>query len=146
MIAYTSRVEIARPPRDVYDALLDPERFPEWTDMTDVAFDPTPAVGARGTFRLGAGPIKGVLTSEITELVPDRRITYTIDHPWLHWTATSDLTPTSSGTSLEYAGTVRLLGWRRLLEPFVAREVRDGERREAERLQAILERPASDRA
>jgi uncharacterized protein YndB with AHSA1/START domain len=146
MIAYTSRVEIARRPRDVYDALLDPALFPDWTEMTDVIFDASPVVGARGTFRLGAGPIKGVLNSEITELVPERRVVYHIDHPWLDWTATSSLTPTADGTSLEYAGIVRLRGWRRILEPLVTREVRDGERREAERLKALLERPVAGAA
>lgn len=31
MIHYSSEVTIARPPRAVYEALLDPDLYPQWT-------------------------------------------------------------------------------------------------------------------
>jgi uncharacterized protein YndB with AHSA1/START domain len=145
MIHYSSEVTIARPPRAVFEALLDPELYPKWTDMVDVAFDGagTPRVGARGRFRLAKGPIKGLLEMELIELDPDRRVVFHVTHPDLDWTAVSTLEPSGSGTRLTYAGDLRLRGWRRLLEPFVAREVRTGEAGEALRLKSILEAAAA---
>jgi hypothetical protein len=43
---------------------------------------------------------------------------------------------------MTYAGDLSLLGWRRLLEPLFAREVRSGEAKEAERLRDVLEAEA----
>ena len=140
MIRYESRVRIARPPAAVYRGLTDAEQFGAWTDMVDIeAPAGPPTVGDRVRFRFAAGPIKGPLEAEYVALDPDRRVVMRVDHPRLAWTATSELTPVETGTELRYAGQVRLRGWRRLLEPLVAREVRDGEHGEALRLQALLE-------
>jgi uncharacterized protein YndB with AHSA1/START domain len=141
MIRYSSEVTIARPPRAVYEALLDGDLYPKWTDMVDVSFDGTgePRVGMRGRFRLAKGPIKGMLDMELAELDPDRRVVFQVSHPTLDWKAVSTLVPTAEGTRLTYAGELQLHGWRRLLEPLFAREVRAGEANEALRLKAILE-------
>lgn len=140
MITYDARVSIARPPHDVYTAMIDPDRYGEWTDMVDVRSDVGPIrVGSRGTFRLAGSPIKGDLRFEYVELEPDRRIVIRVDHPLLAWHSVSELTPTDTGTDLRYAGEIRLRGIRRLLEPFLAREVRAGEEAEAGRLKALVE-------
>ena len=109
--------------------------------MVDVSFDgpDTPRVGMRGRFRLAKGPIKGTLEMELTELDPDRRVVFRVTHPSLDWKAVSTLVASGTGTRLTYAGELRMHGWRRLLEPLAAREVRDGEASEAVRLKALLE-------
>ena len=143
MIRYDTTVVIGRSPRDVFTVMTDPDRYPDWTDMVDVRTDPgPPRVGARGAFRLAAGPIKGDLHTEVLEVEPDRWLVTRIDHPWLDWIATSELQPgpTATSTELRYRGEVSLRGWRRLLEPFVAGGIRTGELAEAERLRGILER------
>ena len=141
MIHYSSEVTIARPPHVVYEALLDPELYSKWTDMVDVSFEgaDSPRVGTRGRFRMAKGPIKGVLEMELTELEPDRRVVFHVTHSDLDWTAVSTLEPDGSGTRLTYAGELRILGWRRLLEPVMGREVRQGEAEEARRFKALLE-------
>jgi uncharacterized protein YndB with AHSA1/START domain len=141
MIHYSSEVTIDRPPHVVYEALLDAELYPRWTDMVDVSFDAegAPEVGSKGRFRLAKGPIKGMLEMELAELDPDRRVVFHVMHPHLDWTAVSTLEPAGTGTRLTYAGDLQLRGWRRLLEPLVGREVRDGEAEEARRLKALLE-------
>lgn len=140
MIRYASRTVIDRPVAEVFAALLDPARYGLWTDMVDVAFDPgPPGVGSRGQFRLAKGPIKGPLRTTIEELVPDRRVVFRIDHPALAWRSISEVEPDGDGTCLHYGGEVRLRGWRRLLEPLLAGEVRSEEQREALRLKALLE-------
>lgn len=142
MIRYSSEVTIARPPRAVYEALLDPGRYGEWTPMTDMAFDDDGPrrVGQRGHFRMTEGPIKGRLEMEIVALEPDRRISFRVTHPNLDWTAVSTLQPEGVGTRLTYAGELSLRGPMRLMEPFMSGEVRRGESAEAMNLKAMLER------
>jgi hypothetical protein len=132
----------------VYEALLDAGLYPRWTDMVDVAFegDGQPKVGTKGHFRLARGPFKGPLTMEVTELDLDRRVVFHVTHPHLDWTAVSTLAAAADGTRLTYAGELRLRGWRRLLEPFAAREVRSGEAAEAIRLKEVLEAATAGRA
>ena len=141
MIHYSSDVTIARPPHAVYEAFLDPDLYSKWTDMVEVSFDglDPPGVGTRGRFRMAKGPFKGTLEMELIELETDRRVVFHVTHPDLDWTAVSTLEPAGTGTRLTYAGDLQLNGWRRLLEPLMAREVRSGEAAEALRLKALLE-------
>lgn len=141
MIRYASEVTIDRPPRVVIDALLDPERLEQWTPMADVEFDGPgrPAVGTTGRFRMTEGPFKGLLDMEIVELDPDRTVVFHVTHPALEWTSRSTASAEGAGTRFTYAGELRLKGWRRLLEPIMAGEVRRGEANEALRLKALLE-------
>jgi uncharacterized protein YndB with AHSA1/START domain len=144
MIRYSSEVTIDRPPRAVYEALLDPARYGEWTPMTDMTFDDDGPrrVGQRGNFRLAEGPIKGRLDVEIAELEPDRRIVFRVTHPNLAWTSINTLRPEGDGTRLTYAGEMSLRGAMRLLEPFMRGEVARGEAGEALKLKALLEAEA----
>jgi uncharacterized protein YndB with AHSA1/START domain len=141
MIRYSSDVTINRSPRDVIDALLDAGRYSEWTPMVDVQFDGAgrPGVGTTGRFRLTEGPIKDMLEMRIAELDPDRRLVIRVSHPAMEWTAISTVTTEGAGTRLTYAGELGFKGWRRLLEPMMAGEVRKGEAQEARRLKAVLE-------
>ena len=140
MIKYSSDVTIRRSPSNVLEALLDADLYPKWTPMADVAFDGAgrPGKGTTGRFRMTEGPIKGMLEMRIAELDPTR-IVIKVDHPSLDWTATSTVTPDGTGTRLTYAGELGFKGWRRLLEPLMAGEVRKGEAEEARRLKALLE-------
>ena len=143
MIRYSSEVTIARPPAEVLDALLDPARYAQWTDMVDLEFDgggtTRPSVGTSGRFRLAKGEIKGPIQLKITELVPDSRLVIRMTHPQMDWTAISTLEPVPGGTRLTYAGELALKGWRRILEPIARRELGGGEAREVLRLKALLE-------
>ena len=141
MIRYSSEVTIARPPADVLDALLDPARYAQWTDMVDMEFDGPgrPGVGTSGRFRLAKGDIKGPIEMTVTELVPDSRLVIKMTHPQLDWTAISTLEPGPGGTKLTYAGEISMRGWRRILEPMVGREVSGGEAKEVKRLKELLE-------
>lgn len=141
MIRYSSDVSINRSPGEVLDALLDPDMYSKWTPMVDVEFDGTgnPGVGTTGRFRMAEGPFKGMLEMRIAELDPGRRLVVKVTHPSLDWTAISTVVPEGSGTRLTYAGEMGLKGWRRLLEPFMAGEVRNGEAAEARQLKGVLE-------
>lgn len=144
MIRYSSEVTIERPPRVVFEALLDPARYAQWTPMTDMAFDDDGPrrVGQRGHFRMAEGPIKGRLEMEIVELEPDRRVTFRVTHPSLDWLAVNTITPEGERTRLTYAGELSLRGAMRLAEPFMRGEIQRGEASEALRLKALLEAEA----
>ena len=141
MIHYSSMVSIKRAPGDVFAALLDPDRYSQWTPMVDTRFhDTEPRVGTRGDFRVDAGPLKGRYEMEIVALEPERRLDFRVDGSSVRWNAQIGLEPDGdAGTRMTYAGDLSLLGWRRLIEPLFAREVRSGEAREAEQLRDVLE-------
>jgi len=145
MIRYSSEVTIARPPADVLDALLDPTLYSKWTDMVDVRLDDERPmrVGSTGSFRFATGEIKGPLQMTVTEIDRDTRLVVKVTHPNLDWTSVSTLVPEGTGTRLTYAGEISLKGWRRAMEPMMAREVSAGEAKEAQRLKALLEAEAS---
>jgi uncharacterized protein YndB with AHSA1/START domain len=141
VIRYSSEVTIDRPPRVVYEALLDPERYAQWTPMADMAFDDDGPrrVGQRGHFRMTGGPIKGPLEMEIVELEPDRKVSFRVRHPSLDWVAVNTIRPDGEGSRLTYAGELSLRGALRLMEPFMRGEVQRGEAGEATKLKALLE-------
>ena len=145
MIRYSSDVTIDRPPSVVFEALLDPERYAQWTPMVDMSFEDAgpPRVGQKGHFRMAEGPIKGLLAMEIVELEPDRRLVFRVTHPSIDWLAVNTLRPEGAGTRLTYAGEMSLLGWRRVLEPVMGGEIRNGEAKEATRLKELLEQEAA---
>lgn len=145
MIRYSSQVTIQRTPSEVLNALLNADLYSKWTPMVDVEFDGggRPAVGTTGRFRMAEGPIKGLLEMRIAELDPARRLVIKVTHPSMDWTAVSTVAPDGTGTQLTYAGEIALKGWRRLLEPLMAGEVRTGEAREAVALKAVLESQAT---
>ena len=146
MIHYSTVVSIRRSPGDVIAALLDAERYGEWTEMADAHFDGAgePGVGTRGQFTFPGGPLKGTYTMEIVRLDPDRRLDLRVDGAALRWISRIDLEPEGDGTRMTYAGDISLLGWRRLLEPLFRREAAAGEAREAERLRDLLEMEARE--
>lgn len=141
MIRYSSEVTINRPPSVVFQALLDPNLYAQWTPMADVTFEDAgpPGVGTRGRFRMTEGPFKGPLKMEIVELEPDRRVAFQVSHPALDWRSVTTLREDGSGTRVTYAGEMSLRGWRRILEPIMGGEVSKGEAAEIRKLKALLE-------
>lgn len=145
MIHYSTVVSIRRSPSDVLAALLDAERYSKWTEMVDTRFEGegTPGIGSRGEFRLPAGPLKGRYEMEILALERDRRLDIRIDGSGLRWISRVTLEPEGAGTRMTYAGDISILGWRRILEPLMAREAQAGEAREVERFRDLLESEAA---
>lgn len=141
MIRYSSTHTIDRPPPVVFEALLDPARYGEWTEMQGTTWDGNGPVhaGTTGSFRMPSGPFAGALRMEVVELEPHRRFVARVTHPKFDWVSTADLEPDGAGTRMTYAGEIRFRGMQRLLEPFVRGEVARGEAKEVQRLKALLE-------
>jgi uncharacterized protein YndB with AHSA1/START domain len=147
MFRYASEVDVTRPAEEVFAAITDIQRWAEWTDMTEIRQDrPGPiAMGSTGTFRL-PGPFKGPIRYELARLEPNRSVTYEMTHPGFTWTAELKVSPNGGGSRLATSGTFRLRGWRRLLEPIIAREVSRGEADELARMKSLLESPVAPSA
>lgn len=141
MIRYSSTHTINRPPTVVFEALLDPARYGQWTEMQGTAWDGDGPVrvGTTGSFRMASGAFAGALRMEVIELEPYRRFVARVTHPKFDWLATTDLEPDGAGTRMTYAGDIRFKGVQRLIEPFIRGEVARGEAKEVERLKALLE-------
>jgi uncharacterized protein YndB with AHSA1/START domain len=145
VIHYSSTHTINRPPQVVFEALLDPARYGQWTEMQGTVWDDDGPVrvGTTGSFRMASGPFAGQLRMEVIELEPSRRFVARVTHPKFDWIATTDLVPDGGGTRMTYAGDIRFKGVQRLLEPFIRGEVSRGEAHEVERLKALLERTSA---
>jgi hypothetical protein len=141
MFTYASEVTIERPVPEVFAAINDIAGWSEWTDMREIRHDqPGPiAAGSTGTFALPGGSFKGPIRYELTGFEPDRRVTYEMTHPTFTWTAEMRVEAAGGGSRLATSGAFRLRGWRRVLQPIVAREVSRGEAAELDRMKAILE-------
>jgi uncharacterized protein YndB with AHSA1/START domain len=148
MISYSTRVTVNRPADEVFAALVDAERFHEWTPMEATRWltPGGPAAGARGEFRITRGPITGTFAMEVVDYEPPRRVAFRITHPALDWDAVSTVEASPSGAIVTSSGRLSLRGWRRILEPLARNEIRTGEQGELERLKAMLERPAAGSA
>jgi uncharacterized protein YndB with AHSA1/START domain len=66
-----SKIEIARPPDEVYSYVTDPSRFPEWQhDVVRVQIQggAQPSLGSRFTTIRRIGPVEQATTQEITQM------------------------------------------------------------------------------
>ena len=71
----TSRIEIARPPREVFDYVTDPSHMPEWQEgcLRGELDGPSTHVGSKCTTTRSIGGRERDVTTEITEFDPPRR-------------------------------------------------------------------------
>ena len=138
------RVETRLPVHAAFVYLADFSHAAIWDPGTASAerLDDGPIrVGSR--FALGvrmAGSVRP-MTYRIVALEPDQKVVLTGEGSGVAATDTMTFTPTDTGTRIHYRADIRLLGWRRVLQPFVGgtferigREARAGmERTLAER-------------
>jgi hypothetical protein len=100
------------------------------------------AVGSR--FALGVRMTGSVrpMTYEIVRFEPNRRVVLEGRGSGVAATDTLTFEPTPDGTVIDYVADIRLLGWRRLLQPFVGGAFS----RIAEAARAGMERTLAERA
>jgi uncharacterized protein YndB with AHSA1/START domain len=133
---------IPAPPTVVFASLLDRSTWPAWSGHD--AFQPV-RPGAAGPYDVGSvGRLRSgrrVMREQIVEVVPDRRIGYTLlaGLPLRGYRADFDLTPMGEGTEVRWQASFDAppgFGWiyvtalrrftRRLLAGRLTRQVRDG--------------------
>lgn len=141
MIRYEAHITVMGPPQEVFASVADFRTWSGWTDMIDITPDGDGRlhVGDGGTFALAKGPFRGKLRYETIELEPGRRVVYRITHRALDWRADLSVRASEGGAEVTNAGSVRLKGLWRLLQPLVGRELAATEAAELERLKSMLE-------
>jgi uncharacterized membrane protein len=147
MIKYESNVIIERPIDQVAAYVVDPDTHGEWmTDVRSVEHltDGPVAVGSRFRYGIRKGSMAINLTFRIVRLDGSATEYETEPGGPLDWSSRITYERVGDGrTRVTSAGQISLYGVRRLLEPFMAGEVRSGEAGELEALKRVLEaRPA----
>ena len=142
MIRYRIEETINRPADEVFAYIGDPSRHPAWMPVSDVR------IATPGEVRVGTavhelmkmGSRNAPFSWEVTELEAGRKLGFrTIEGP-VSWEGSYEAEPVGSGVTRVIAtATVGLKGWQRLMEPFMAGEVRRGEAAELRRLKDLLE-------
>jgi len=139
------QVETRLPIDAAFTFLADFGNAPTWDPGTlrSTRLDDGPVrVGSRFALGVRMGDAIRPMTYEIVTLEPDRRVVLRGTGSGVSATDTMTFERMPDGTRIEYTADIRLLGWRRLLEPFargtfgrIARAARAGmERALAERV------------
>ena len=126
-------VESAAEPSAVYALLRASDRWPTWSPITSYELvRPAPRPDGVGEIRIfHTKQVLGTVHSreQVVEVIPDRRVSYTLEHgmPLRNYRADIDLTPTATGTAIRWHSTfepaVPGTGWfyRAVLSAFIAR-------------------------
>jgi uncharacterized membrane protein len=143
MIRFKTEQTIARSADDVWTYAADILRHPEWMNVVDarlVSGGPI-EVGSRAVERLRLGPRTVAVAFDVSDAIPARRIAWRMagGSP-VEGEVALDLEPLEAGrTRATWSGAIGLTGWKRLLEPLMAAEVRSVPAAELRRLKENLE-------
>jgi uncharacterized protein YndB with AHSA1/START domain len=143
MIKYHADTTINQPAESIFRYVTDPTKWPEWTEMDppDVLYEGEMQVGSQVKSHLNMGPKSVDLVFEVIEMEPNRKAHWkTINNGPIQWDAIFLFEPDGgSGTHVTTFGELRFGGLLRLLEPFMAGEVRAQEAKELVTIKTILE-------
>ncbi len=106
MFRYTARVRIGCPPARVFEYLADPAKLGDWIGGLEstVALDPgPPAEGSRYRQVLRIGGSRQTAERELTEVDPDRKLSFRISSSVITIDATFELVEEGTGTALAYS-------------------------------------------
>lgn len=144
MISHRIEATINRPIHEVFPYLADPTLHPTWSPVSDVEVAPPGEMRVGTTVRemMKVGSKLAPFSWEVTEYSPGTSFAFhTIEGP-MRWDGSYAVAPVGDGaTRIIGLGQVGLMGWQRLLEPFMGREIRRGEAAELGKLKALLEAP-----
>ena len=145
MITYRFEETIERSADDIWAYAADVTRHPEWMGVIDakvISGNPTD-VGAVGRETVRVGPRRYAAEFTVSGSDPGRLIAWRVagGAPFAG-ELRLDIEPLGPQRARAmYSGVVTMMGLWRLLEPFMAREVRTAERAELRRLKRVLEAP-----
>jgi hypothetical protein len=147
MITFETAQTIDRSADDVWAYAADFPRHPEWMGVTDarVVQGTGAEVGARAIERVRMGPRTVDVEVTVAESIPAKRLRWTVaGHSPLTADVALDLDVLGPDrTRAVWSGSIGMTGPWRLLEPLMAKEVREGEAAELARLKANLETTAA---
>jgi uncharacterized protein YndB with AHSA1/START domain len=139
-VRFEAQIDIDRAPEDVFAALTDVGRLPDWQrSVVSAEMEGEPGVGARlrETRRLMGR--EGKLVSEVTEYDPPNRFTIRAIEGPIPITVTHTLEPSGGGTHLEVVGEATPKGVMRIAAGAMQKTAESEFRSDLERLKALLE-------
>jgi hypothetical protein len=143
MITFETEQTIAASAEDVWSYAADIRRHPEWMGVANARLVSGTGneVGARAIEQMKLGPRTIDVEFTVTESIPARRLRWTVaGRSPLRGDVTLELEPLAADrTRAVWSGSIGMNGAWRLLEPLMAREVKEGEAAELRRLKANLE-------
>ena len=140
MVRIELEVSIDRPPAEVFDALVDVERLPDWQgSAVEVRADAPLAEGVRvfERRRVLGREIENEL--EVTACEAPRRLTLKALKGPVRFTVDHELAEAGGGTLLQVVAEGKAGGFMRLGEPMLARSAEAELRKDFERLKELLE-------
>jgi carbon monoxide dehydrogenase subunit G len=147
MIHIESSVQIARPRDEVFDFLIDVDNLPKWQTgvLQSRSLTQGPVrVGFQFAEMLKVGPWKLNTVSTVTDIKVNERFAFQVKSSGpLDCDAYFDLQPVAGGTRLTMNGAARLKGIWRLLQPFLAGDLRKETRTELATIKLLLEAAAA---
>jgi hypothetical protein len=140
-----SEIEVARPRQDVAAYACDPDRATEWyrnIQAVEWRSPPPLAVGSRLAFVATFLGRRLAYTYEVREHVPGERfVMSTAEGPFPMETTYTWADTVGGGTRMALRNRGEPSGFARVAAPVMARAVRTANRKDLQRLKAILERP-----
>ena len=145
MIPFTAEITIGRPVEDVFRLVAEPTNYVKWmkgiTSVEAISAPPTRAGSkVRMLGKLGLWKVDGPM--EITEYEANRKFGISMAIPGvMQFHAVWNFETSGPGTTRIYeTGQAGLLGLWKLLEPFMAGEVKNGEAEELKKIKTVLEK------
>ena len=142
MIKYRIEETINRPVHEVFPYLADPTLHPQWSPVSDVEVAPPGEMRVGTTVHelMKVGSKMAPFSWQVTEYSPGASFAFhSLDGP-MRWDGSYSVAPAGDGaTRVVGLGEVGLKGWQRLLEPFMAGEIKRGEAAELGKLKAVVE-------
>lgn len=140
MLKVDLRIEIARPPEDVFAWLTDVEQLTRWQkSLLDAHSDGPFQKGTRILEKRSLFGREAETELEVTALEPARRLTLKTVRGPVELEVDHQLEPSGKGTTLQVTAAGRPKGALRFAGPAVAAGARQELKRDFERLKALLE-------
>ena len=150
MINIQVSTQVSRPRSEVFEFLTEVDNFPRWQSGVSEAASLTPGalhVGSQFTEAASIGPWKLRIVGTVTDLKVNERLAFQARSSGpLDCDVRIDLQPIAGGTRVTLSGAARLKGFWRLLQPMLARELRNETQAELASLKQLLEAPATQPA
>jgi len=146
MIEFEVQETIERPVEAVFEFVLDPDRYGEWTSMQSRRLDQGPLrAGSRFSAHFPLEPEPVDVTMEYTAVErPHHAAFRTLEPADLSWSGTFDFEALGTSTTrLVVRSAVKLSGTLAALEPMWRDGLQQGEQEELLRLKTILEQGAA---
>jgi uncharacterized protein YndB with AHSA1/START domain len=139
-VRFEAQIDIDRPPEDVFAALTDVARLPQWQrSVVSAELEGEPRVGARLREKRKLMGREVNLVSEVTEYDPPHRFSLRSVEGPIPITVVHVLEPSGGGTRLEVVGEGTPKGVMRLAAGTMQNSVESEFRGDLERFRALLE-------